>query len=417
MVTELPPWAVRLRAERRNRLWSQKEMARRLVAAADEETRKCLPARETIIRRIKAYEAGHNQPRDPYRLLYARAFGASEKDLFGERESPNGGLKARDGLPESWAPADDRLSYAVERPGSVDLVAVAHLRGCVHALATRYDNVSAASLLADAGQYFGQVTFLRAQASSSLVRRELCTLEAEAATLMGQLVWDATQRRDHTTTYAYLAQAIAAARQIQDGAAEGHALLRMSFVALYTDKNPQVALNLALQAAERAGHSSLVLRGLGLLHSAEAYAMLGRRSDCERALGEAETSFEQMSPADAAIEMFSPAQQGRLAGSCYLLLNNAKRAESILESTAQILQDRPKSLAIVLGNLALARLRRGELELAAASLHTAIDMVGMTRGGGGLNIIFSAGRELQPWRKDPIVRDVYDRLFALVAAA
>ncbi|TXK43289.1 helix-turn-helix transcriptional regulator [Nonomuraea sp. C10] len=88
MVTELPAWAVRLRAERRKRLWSQKEMARRLVEAADEETRKCLPARETIVRRIKAYEAGHNQPRDPYRLLYTRAFGTSEAELFDMPQAP-----------------------------------------------------------------------------------------------------------------------------------------------------------------------------------------------------------------------------------------------------------------------------------------------------------------------------------------
>ncbi|ETK36582.1 hypothetical protein [Microbispora sp. ATCC PTA-5024] len=410
MDTELPPWAVRLRAERRSRLWSQKEMARRLVEAADNETRKCLPARETIVRRIKAYEAGHNQPRDPYRLLYTRAFGVSEEDLFGERISPSNDQEARESLP------DERLNYVIERPGSVDLVAVAHLRERIHALAARYDKVSAASLLVEAGRYFGQVAFLRTHASSSLVQRELCTVEVEAATLMGQLVWDASQRRDHATTRTYLAQAIAAARQIRDGAAEGHALLRMSFVALYTEKKPQVALDLALQAAERAGHTSLVLRGLGLLHVAEAYAMLGRRSDCEQALGEAETCFEQISPVDAAIEMFSPAQHGRLAGSCYLLLNDAKRAESMLESAAQSLRDRPKSQAIVLGNLALARLRQGDLEMAAASLHAAIDLVETTRGGGGLNIVFSAGRELQPWREMPIVRNVYDRLFALVAA-
>ncbi len=412
---ELPPWAVRLRAERRSRLWSQKEMARRLVEAADDETRKGLPCRETIVRRIKAYEAGHNQPRDPYRLLYTRAFAVSEEDLFGERISP--GNEARESLPDEYrASADERLNYVMERPGSVDLVAVAHVRERVHALAARYDNVSAASLLVEAARYFGQVAFLRTHASSSLVQRELCTVEVEAATLMGQLVWDTSQRRDHATTRAYLAQAIAAARQIRDGAAEGHALLRMSFVSLYTEKKPQVALDLALQAADRAAHSSLVLRGLGLLHVAEAYAMLGRRSDCEHALGESETCFEQISPVDAAIEMFSPAQHGRLAGSCYLLLNDAKRAESMLESAAQSLQDRPKSQAIVLGNLALARLRQGDLEMAAASLHAAIDLIETTRGGGGLNVVFSAGRELQPWREMPIVRDVFDRLFALVAA-
>ncbi|MFC5820715.1 helix-turn-helix transcriptional regulator [Nonomuraea harbinensis] len=82
MVTELPAWAVRLRAERRNRLWSQKDMARRLVEAAGDDVRARLPSRESIVRRIKAYEAGHNQPDDPYRLLYARAFGLTEDELF-----------------------------------------------------------------------------------------------------------------------------------------------------------------------------------------------------------------------------------------------------------------------------------------------------------------------------------------------
>ncbi|MBD3147554.1 helix-turn-helix domain-containing protein [Microbispora bryophytorum] len=84
MSDDLPAWAVRLRAERRNRLWSQREMARRLVEAADEDIRPHLPSRETMIRRIKAYEAGHNRPGDPYRVLYARAFGLTEVELFGE---------------------------------------------------------------------------------------------------------------------------------------------------------------------------------------------------------------------------------------------------------------------------------------------------------------------------------------------
>ncbi|MBP2706836.1 hypothetical protein JOL79_23805 [Microbispora sp. RL4-1S] len=82
MVTELPICAIRLRTERRNRLWSQKDMARRLVEAADDDVRARLPSRESIVRRIKAYEAGHNQPDDPYRLLYARAFGLTEDQLF-----------------------------------------------------------------------------------------------------------------------------------------------------------------------------------------------------------------------------------------------------------------------------------------------------------------------------------------------
>ncbi|MBP2705976.1 hypothetical protein JOL79_19395 [Microbispora sp. RL4-1S] len=68
-------------------------MARRLVEAADGDIRARLPSRETMIRRIKAYEAGHNQPGDPYRVLYARALGLSEANLFGE-PVPTGDLSS-----------------------------------------------------------------------------------------------------------------------------------------------------------------------------------------------------------------------------------------------------------------------------------------------------------------------------------
>jgi len=58
-----------------------------------------------------------------------------------------------------------------------------------------------------------------------------------------------------------------------------------------------------------------------------------------------------------------------------------------------------------------------ELDAAAATLHEAIDLVETTRGGGGLNVVFTAGRELSAWRHDRTVQDVYDRLLALMAAA
>ncbi|ASO21303.1 transcriptional regulator with XRE-family HTH domain [Actinoalloteichus hoggarensis] len=318
---------------------------------------------------------------------------------------------------ESEALTDERLSYALEHPRSVDLVNVARLRDRVHDLDERYDRAPSTSLLADAGQCLGRVSFLRTHAATSRVRRELFAVEAEAATLMGQLVWDASQRRDHTTARAYLDQAVTAARQLRDPTAEGLALLRTSFVALYGEKNPDNGLTLAMQTAETTKTSSDALTGLAVLHAAEAWAMLGQRQDCERALGEAEGCFERIGAADGAADLFSPTQHGRLAGSCYLFLNDAKRAEPILEITAQALRDRSKSQAIVLGNLALARIRQQKLDEAVAALHSAIDVVEMTWGGGGLNIVFGAGRELRPWRQVPIVQDVYDRLLTLMTTA
>jgi hypothetical protein len=91
------------------------------------------------------------------------------------------------------------------------------------------------------------------------------------------------------------------------------------------------------------------------------------------------------------------------------------KAQAHLEQTTDAMRDRPKVSAIVLGNLILAYLRQRKLAEATATLHAAIDEVERTRGGGGLNLVFAAGRELRPWRQEPAVQDVHDRLLALMA--
>lgn len=70
----------------------------------------------------------------------------------------------------------------------------------------------------------------------------------------------------------------------------------------------------------------------------------------------------------------------------------------------------------MLGNLSLAYIRQGKLDEAAAMLHQAIDVIELTWGVGGLNIVFGACRELQPWWQVEAVRDVYDRVLTLIAA-
>lgn len=311
----------------------------------------------------------------------------------------------------------EQLSYWIEHPTSVDLVVAARLREQVHELVVRYDLVRSSSLLADTGQCISQIASLRARASRGDVRRELYAVEAEGATLMGQLLWDASRRRDHATPCAYFDHAIWASRAIRNLAAEGLALLRKSFVALYGEKDPKAGLGLAMQSADVTKRTSHVLTGVATLHAAEAYAMLRQRQSCEQALSKATSHFDKIGTTDAAIDMFSSTRHGRLAGSCYLFLGDAKRAQQILEATAQELQGRSKSEAIVLGNLTLSCIRQRKLDEAMVTLHKAIDVVELTRGGGGLNVIFSAGRELLPFRRVSAVRDVYDRLFSLMAVA
>ncbi|MGQ0778597.1 MAG: hypothetical protein ACT4NY_29995 [Pseudonocardiales bacterium] len=151
---------------------------------------------------------------------------------------------------EKKSASDERLLYALQHPGSVDLVIVARLREQVHTLDERYARAPSTSLLAETGQCLGQVVFLRAHAPTTRVCRELQVVEAESATLMGQLVWDASQRRDQATAHGYFDQAIETTRQLQDPAAEGLALLRKGFVALYGEKDPLAGLSLTMQTAE-----------------------------------------------------------------------------------------------------------------------------------------------------------------------
>jgi transcriptional regulator with XRE-family HTH domain len=358
--------------------------------------------RSTVVR----WERADTEPQPWHRPRLARALKVSVEELTA--------LLADVG--EAAALPNERLDYVLKHPGSVDLVAVAFLRERLQRLDEQYDHMPSTLLLAEAGQLYGQTAFLRVHASG-LVRHELLAAEVESATLMGQLVWDASQRRDHGAANHFFDQAIAAARQRRDTVGEAHAGLRKSYVALYGIGNPHAGLALAHRAAVAAESGSHVLAGLSMLHVGEAYAMLGDGSNCDDALGAAETHFASITSDDPASVLFSPSQHGRLAGSCFLFLGKPDKAEPILDATRQMLKDQKKSTAIVLGNLALAGIRQRHVDTAVVRLHEAIDVVEHSRGGGGLNVVFRAARELKPWGKERVVQEVNDRLLGLMTAA
>ncbi|WP_206184961.1 helix-turn-helix domain-containing protein [Thermoactinospora rubra] len=152
----VPAWAVRLRAERRKRCWSQTEMAKQLCEAADSATRAHLPSRESIVRRIKAYEAGQHQPDDPYRLLYCRVFGLSEEELFGA--TPDAPAAS------TTAPEDDELDALelARRCAASDVgnETLERLELAVDDLATAYPRTPPAVLLSRVRRHLAYVAQL-----------------------------------------------------------------------------------------------------------------------------------------------------------------------------------------------------------------------------------------------------------------
>jgi hypothetical protein len=142
--------------------------------------------------------------------------------------------------------------------------------------------------------------------------------------------------------------------------------------------------------------------------------MLGDGHSCDHALGAAEIHFVNIAADDPAGVLFCPSHHGRLAGSCFLFLGKPGKAEPILDAARQMLKDHKKSTAIVLGNLALAGIRQRNVDAGVLRLHEAIDVVAQNRGGGGLNVVFTAARELKPWRNERVVQEVNDRLLGLM---
>ncbi len=333
---------VRLAQRRKSAGFSQEKLAERLGVE-----------RSTVVR----WETAESEPQPWVRPKLAAAL----KVTLDELQSLLGDVTV------IQAKQSERMSYVLEHPSSVDLVAVAYLHERIRQLDERYDRAPSTALLGPAGQVHGQVKFLRENATNPRVRKALFEVEAESATFMGQLVWDVSQRRDHDAPVAYLDEAVTAARQVRDPYAEAYATLRKSFVALYGEKDPLKGATLAGQAAEVARSASPSLTGLSLLHVAEGYAMSRDLKACEEALTKAEAQLDQASPDDVAAEYYTINEFSRLSGSCYLFLNLPEQAEPILRMTARALAAKKKSQAIALGNLTLSLIRQRKLDEAEAT--------------------------------------------------
>jgi transcriptional regulator with XRE-family HTH domain len=360
--------------------------------------------RSTVLR----WEAGAVEPQPWVRRKLAAALGLSLDGLAPLLESP-GTADATSAASAVQRPAPIPETRAID----LDLLEV-QLGG----IAGRYETLPSASLLAEAGRCHAGLTFALGQGGTERFRRRVHRLATVSATLLSQLVWDASGRRDNEAALAYCAEAADHAAACGDALAAARVELRRTYVVLYgvtTTRDPTAALVSAQTAAAQSAPLSPALSGLAQLHAAEALALQGEYRRCEQALGAAETCFSQLSADDPAADTYASSQYDRLAGSCYLALGTPERAEPLLSRTAEALRERHKTRSLVLGNLALSHLRQRELDAATTTLHEAIDLLEGSRGGGGMSVVFGAARELYPWRLEPAVQDVHDRLFGLMA--
>jgi hypothetical protein len=305
----------------------------------------------------------------------------------------------------------------IKHPRSVDLLTVAYLREQTLHFMKQYEAVaSSTSLLPQAAERVEQVTLLREHAPLGRVRQELYRVEAQSATLLGRLVWDVSGQRDHATAARYYDQAIAAASNVKEGWAESFPRTFQRFNPIYTGTTDlRTGLELAERASARAEDgSSRVVAGWSLAFTAEAHALAGEERKAKLTLDRADFHLSKAAPDDPMFGVFAREQLGGFVGACHLHLGDPRGAQIALQESAQrLVAGKEKHKSVILGDVSTALVLQGDPEQASAVLHQAIDLVELTGTGAGKRRVFAAGRQLGPWRNEPFVQQVQDRLLAL----
>ncbi|MGW4424941.1 hypothetical protein [Streptosporangium sp. NPDC004631] len=440
MTGEIPPWATRLRDERRNREWSQRDMAKRLVEAASEETRGRLPARESIIRNIKNWEAGEHRPKDPYPTLYARAFSLDESVIFNvsppafsiptESDELTGIAVTEPGLPWVWEPRSTvsavydvtRSDLMLDRRQAIKALAItaglplidpvqcwltktsgefpaAPQTGRIGAdevaqletttdVFRAWDDSQGGGLARKAvvGQLNEVADLLRDSHPRDITVR-LFHVMAELAKVAATMSWDCGMQ---TAAQKYYVLALQAAKPAKDQPFGASVLASMARQLLYLDQ-PQDALELVRLALDGVQAASTP-RLRAMLHTREAwaYAALGRSEAFRRATDAAEDAFNGICDGDPDpewITYFDAAELAGVTGGRYLEMARRDRdrryASDALIHIGRALELRKRSsmrsLALDQVGLAQAHLLNGDLDEAVMVGSAAADTAGQVQ--------------------------------------
>src|SRR6266508_2589617 len=233
-----------LRGLRERRGWEVPRLAAELTAQAT-ASGSTVPGRQSLVRMIYEWEAGTHRPR-AYYVLFILVY-ATEEELAArtiqrgsELDRLMTALKAMGvsvnrrqfllnaaalaggvaGVPAIAVNLDgqERVTWVLKHPHSVDLRTVTYLREQTLGLMKQYEAVaSPTSLLPQATERLEQVSLLREHAQLGRVLQELCSVEVQSATLLGRLVWDVSGQHDHATAARYYDQAINAAGNVKEG--------------------------------------------------------------------------------------------------------------------------------------------------------------------------------------------------------
>jgi tetratricopeptide (TPR) repeat protein len=276
-----PAWAERLRAERRRRLWSKKEMAVRLLAAAGDAA-SAFASRDGLIRMVGYWEKGDRQVNDRYRTLYCRAFGIAEAELFADSAAAAAALAREQRLFDTLELA--RLAGASDLgPGTIEGIA-----GSVDLLCRAYPATPGAVLRDRTQRRLLQVVDLLGKRVTLAQHRELLVQAGWLSALLGCVHYDLGQVEEAETARQAAAQM---------GGEAGHDELvgwafEMAAWFALVEGRFEAVVELARAGQDVAGAGNALVQLT--LQEAKGHARLGARDDALDALGRGADLLERM---------------------------------------------------------------------------------------------------------------------------
>jgi hypothetical protein len=212
--------------------------------------------------------------------------------------------------PESW----ERLEHALRRPGQVDEATIEHLERLTHALESLEPTaVGSRALLGPATAHLDVVSTLLQTQLPCRLRTRLCSLAGETAALVGWLRWNLD---DPAGAAAYFRTGVSAAQEAADRALGAYLVGAMA-CRPPLQEDPQRTLQLlGTRTFGFSRDDASPATGAWLAaKEADAWAQLGRESECLRALDRAADLVERIACDDPACRpRFTMVDRSWLAG-------------------------------------------------------------------------------------------------------
>jgi tetratricopeptide (TPR) repeat protein len=268
---------------------------------------------------------------------------------------------------EPW----NRLAHALANPGRLDVQTVEHLQGRTRDFFNREEHIPSRQLAADLRTHVAQLTKLVAGAPARFQRTLMSSL-GEALALATWLAWDSGESATVQRAYE---DAVAAARQADDGPLLACAYAYRSYLA-EADSDLPTALDLLVNAQGYArGERSAGTRSWLAAREAEVAAALSDWTTALRALERALTAYDYAHPYDERswTAFFAPSRLGSMAVTTYARLDHPELGNTTEAVIDSLPPTEVKTRAIILADIATAAILRGDQDQGVALGHRALD--------------------------------------------